>query len=425
MEPPREVPAGRVALGRVVAPGSKSHALRVLVAAALARGTSTVSRVPSADDVAQVLSALAALGFEMDRVGPDIVRVHGRGGVIPATAARLDVGGSATGLRFLAAACALGRGPYEVTGDASLLRRPVGAIVPALRSLGLAVDGRAASGRLTPPLIVSGGPARGVEVEVDASLSSHPLSAMLLVAPFLGPDVVVRARGDVASRPYVDLTVATMRAFGAGVDPTPNAFRVRGGYAPRDLAIEGDWSSASYLLAAAAATGGSVEVEGLDPGSTQADRRFLDLLRAFGADVDLTPSGARVSGRVTRAIQADLGTSPDLAPLIGALACLVPGTTRVTGAPHLRIKETDRIAEVVRCARALGCEARPLADGFEVDGGGAHGAIVDPAGDHRLAMAFAIAGLAVPGTRIADPTCVRKSYPRFWDDLSGLSGRRA
>lgn len=431
------IASGRPAQGTVVAPPSKSHAIRMLLCAALQHGIGTTTvraaRGPLPDDVVRTAGALRSLGWDVTW-GRDAVDVTGDGALPLAATAEADVGGSATALRFLAAVCALGPGPYTIGGSPQLLRRPAGAIVQALRSMGVSVKGECGgSDGPRPPLTVSGGPARGGEVLVDAADSSHVVSALLMIGPMLAGGLSVRASGDVASRPYIDLTVRTMRRWGATVEDLGDRWAVAaGGYdwfgAPGgdpgrdDGRIEGDWSSAAFLLGAGAASDGAVAVAGLDVASPQADREIVQILRAMGADADLVPGGARCTGRVSRPIDVDVRGCPDLAPLIGALACLVPGTSRVRGAAHLRIKETDRIAEVVRCARALGCAAEEHADGFSITGAATRGADIDPAGDHRLAMAFAVAGLAVPGTRILDAACVAKSYPAFWDDLRALVG---
>lgn len=414
-----EIRAGVPPQGAVRAPGSKSHAIRALVCAALARGESRIAFLPDAQDVVHTVGALRALGVRIDDHGPD-VRVHGADGAPPLPAARLGVGGSATALRTLAAVCALGAGPYEISGDLSLDGRPLGAVGPALESLGITV---AVGPRGGTPVTVSGGPPRGGEVAVDGSRSSHPVTALALVAPVLPRGLRIRVAGPVVSRPYIELTREVLAQFGARSAWEQDDLVVApGGLVATDLEVEGDWSSAAFLLACGPVGGGRVTVSGLAPRSAQADRAILGLLARFGAQVEEGPASATVSGRISRPVDVDLSNSPDLAPLTGALACIAPGTTRVTGARHLRSKETDRIAAVVAAARALGCPARELPDGFEVDGGGARGAEVDPLGDHRLAMAFAVAGRGIPGTRILDPGCVGKSFPGFWEAFARLHG---
>lgn len=419
---PIELPAGRAAHGGVEAPASKSHAIRALVCAALASGPSLLRGLPEADDVRAAVAALTGLGIRVDAEALG-ARIHGHSGRIPRSAGvRLDLAGSATALRFLAAVAALGPGPTTLTGDDSLRRRPMESTVLPLRDLGVTATTSGEGGAALAPLVVAGGPPRRDRVSVDASSSSHPLSALLLMGPALPRGLCVRPRGAVASRPYVDLTIWTMARFGARVLREGETFRVApGGYVPADIFIVGDWSSAAFLMGAAAVTEGDVSVAGLEWESPQADRHVVEILRAFGATVDRTKDGVRVRGGDRRPLDLNLRDTPDLAPLVAALGCLAKGTTRVRGAAHLRHKESDRIATVVAAARALGCQAAELPDGFEITGPAHRGGLVATQGDHRIAMAFAVAGLAIPGVRIDDRACVAKSYPAFWGDLGLLT----
>ena len=427
----RDIQHGLPAQGVVEAPRSKSHAIRLLVAAALADGVSTVWHVPQADDVLSVLDALRALGIEIHEDGPEAV-VHGCGGTLPDTGGKevlLHLGGSGTGLRVMTAICCLGRGPYVLDGDTSLRSRPVGSVVDVVRGLGCHV--RTTNGR--PPLQVSGGPARLVPESLtcpDVTMSSQPLSALLLAAAALPerPYELWVPPGH-ASLGYVDLTLEALASFGVrhrreeplggGVTLQPGG----GGLRPADVTVEGDWSSAAYLLAAAAVSGGEVRVTGLHRGSRQPDALILRILERMGAVVEAGDHAVRCHGvGPLRGIRVSLQGAPDLAPLVGALGCVAEGVTEVYGAPHLRIKETDRIAAVVAAAQAVGRPASERDDGFVIEGRTATGGDVDPRGDHRLAMAFAVAGLAIPAVRISDPGCVAKSYPGFWADLARLTG---
>lgn len=422
---PFEVPSGRPARGRVAAPASKSHAIRALVCAALAEGTSTLRGLTrcAADDVQRTIAALRRLGFEIEGD-----RVTGAGGRIPNPRATLDLGGSGTALRFLAAVAALGPGPTTLTGDESLRRRPMDAIVLPLRALGVEVTADERDGATFPPLVVSGGPPRNrIWPAVEANETSQALSALMLVAPGLPDPMAPRAafhalrdaRGAHAvSKPYLEMTDRVAAGF-AEWTTTP---RVSVRYRAREIDVEGDWSGAAYPLAAAAVSGGDVLVLGLAEESAQADRLVAGLLSEFGAEVLPQKGGVRVRGGARRPVDADLRDAPDLAPLVAALGCVASGTTRVRGAAHLRVKESDRIAAAVAAAQALGCPARERPDGFEIDGPARHGGRVVTHRDHRIAMAFAVAGLAVPGVVIDDPACVAKSYPGFWDDLARLTG---
>jgi 3-phosphoshikimate 1-carboxyvinyltransferase len=424
---PFEVPSSRAARGRFIAPPSKSHAIRLVVCQAAAGETWCPfdESAPLGDDVERALRAYDDF--------------HGgaapRNGAVPRhveLAGPVDLGGSATAFRFFCALAALRIESTTLTGDATLRRRPMDAIVRAVRGLGVRVEPTSRDGTSYAPITVSGGPPQVDRVEVDASRSSHPLSALLLIGPAVEDGLEVSVKGKVASRPYVDLTLWTMRRLGVEVVEKDGVWRVperrykgwefadadSGRDDPRMLVV-GDWSGASFLLAAAAVAG-EIEVDGLESRSPQADRRIVEILRDFGADVDRTATGVRVRAGERHPLDVDLGDAPDLAPLVGALGCVASGTTRVRGAPHLRHKESDRVAAVVAAARALGCEARELPDGFEIVGPAKHGGVVETHHDHRVAMAFAVAGLAVPGVVIDDPACVAKSYPGFWEEFERL-----
>ncbi len=400
---PFDVPGGRVARGSVTAPPSKSHAIRALVCAHLSEGRSSVGNVPDAADVTATRRAIAAL-----EVGETT----------------LDLAGSGTAFRFLAAVAATNRRkPVTLTGDASLRARPMNATVHSLRALGATVDATKGATGLVAPITVGDMPHPERHVVVDASSSSHPLSALLLIGSVLPDELLITPIGPVASQPYVDLTIWTLAQFNVAVRREGNAFRTFplsswGAHAT----VVGDWSSAAFPMAAASTSGGDVEITGVEFDSPQADRRIVDLLRDFGATIDRTPTGVRVRGNDRRPLDVDLRDAPDLAPLVGALGCVASGTTRVRGAAHLRLKESDRIATVVAAARALGCDARETPDGFEIEGPARHGGTIETKHDHRIAMAFAVAGLAVPGVVIDDPACVAKSYPGFWEDLARLIG---
>ncbi len=428
--PPRAVPFSGPVDARVRAPPSKSHAIRLLLTAALSDGPSRVRRIPRGDDTAAVVASLEALGFRIDREGEEDLVVHGADGEIPNSTAELDLRGSGTGLRMLLAFCSLGPGPYLLTGDETLCARPLGGVARALRRLGMKLE--SADGRA--PVTITGGPLRRgpvTELLIDGTRSSHPISSVMLIAPVLDGEVRVRSVGHpVVSQGYVDMTAQVMRQRGASVADVPDgddrsAFSVRrGGYRAGDATVEGDWSSAAFLLGAAAATGGVVRVEGLSVDSKQPDSQILALLHSYGASILLSEDGSwiGVRGGARRPIRCALWKAPDLAPLMGALACLVDGESEVAETPQLRLKESDRIAAVVAGARALACDAEERPSGFVIRGGSPRGAVIDSHRDHRIAMAFTIAGLAVPGTQIADPGCVSKSYPGFWDDLGRITG---
>jgi 3-phosphoshikimate 1-carboxyvinyltransferase len=430
----RPIASARVARGRVEAPPSKSVTQRAILAAALARGRSILRNPLLADDPRHLLAALEAVGIrtrvEASSVPPAIA-IEGRGGEIPAASASLQVGNAGTAMRFLAAVLSLGRGRYVIDGDRRMRERPIEDLLAALRALGAFAESVRGDG--CPPVRVGGRGIPGGAVRLKGTRSSQYLSALLLAAPAASSDVILEIEGELVSRTYVDLTIDVMRRFGVVVEQEPpgagaRRYAVRQGqaYRPADLAVEGDYSSAAYFFAAAAVTGGRVEVEGLDPGSRQGDARFPDLLERMGCRVERGPGGVTVEGGGDlRGIEADLKTMPDVAPTLAVVALFARGPTRLRGVPHLRLKETDRIAALVSEIRRLGGEARAEPDGLTVTPRPLTGARIETYRDHRMAMAFAVAGLRVPGVVIADPGCVSKSFPAFWEHLDRLADAAA
>ncbi len=417
------VPRGP-ARGVVRVPGSKSITQRAILAAALAEGESLLENALVSDDSRVLLDAVAAIGGRVVREsGGERLRIFGTGGRLHPAPGPLFVANAGTAMRFLAPVLSLGPGPYRLLGDARMEERPIADLVEALRSLGAEVRYEKREG--FPPLEIGGGGLPGGRARLRGGQSSQYLSGILLAAPYATAPVEVEIEGPLASRSYVDLTRSVQRDFGVLVeDLAGRCFRVHAPqrYRARRFAVEGDWSSASYFLAAAAITGGDVTVLGLDSGSAQGDARFLALLERMGATVRRNPEGVRVTGGALAGIDADLADMPDVAPTLAVTAAFASGTTRVRGVAHLRIKESDRIAAIVSELTRLGVDALERSDGFEVRGGAGRpgGGDVETYGDHRIAMSFAILGLATAGVRILDPGCVSKSYPRFFAELDSL-----
>jgi 3-phosphoshikimate 1-carboxyvinyltransferase len=405
------------------------------VAAALADGRSRIENPLLSDDSRALIGALNAVGIEARVTEPatgggtgaaTAVDVSGCGGAIPAEGAALEVGNAGTTMRFLTALLALGRGSYEIDGSERMRRRPIEDLLAALRALGARAESIHDDG--CPPVRVGGQGIPGGAARLQGSRSSQYLSAILLAAPAAESGVEVTIDGGLVSRPYVDLTLDMMSRFSVQVERQPPGeealrFIVPHGqtYRARELRIEGDYSSASYFFAAAAVTGGTVRVDGLNPASLQGDARLIDLLERMGCRTERGEEFVAVEGPAELAgIDADLGTMPDVAPTLAIVALFARGSTRIRGVPHLRIKESDRIAALVAEINRLGGEASPEADGLTIRPRPLSGARIETYGDHRMAMAFAIAGLRIPGLLIADPDCVSKSFPAYWDLLESL-----
>ncbi|KAF5058728.1 3-phosphoshikimate 1-carboxyvinyltransferase [anaerobic digester metagenome] len=401
----------------VPSPPSKSLTHRALVAAALARGRSVIQDPLLSDDTRLTCTGLSRLGFRVeDRDGAIVV--EGVGG-LPDGGGVLDLGNSGTTLRLLSSIAALGHRPITLTGSARMQERPIGPLGDALQRLGARVRYAARHG--CPPIEVTG-PLRGGLVTVDGSISSQFISSLLFAAPLTPEGVEVLLAAPPVSRSYLDLTVQVMARFGVLVEREGyRRFRVSpGAYAPNAYRVEGDWSSASYLFALAAALGGRVTVPNLDPASAQGDRRFVEALAAMGCRVTTGRSGVTVArDGPLEGIEIDMSSSPDTVQTLAVVAALANSPTRITGVGHLRFKESDRLAVTADRLRRLGPGARVEEDALVVSPAPLHGGEVDPADDHRTAMAFAVLGLAVGGVTIADPGCVAKSWPGFWDVLRG------
>jgi 3-phosphoshikimate 1-carboxyvinyltransferase len=408
----------------VALPGSKSLTNRALVCALLAHGRSELTGVLRADDTEAMLGCVEALGagVEVDWDAAKVV-VEGVGGHPRPGPATIDARMSGTTARFLAPVLALGSGEYLLTGHPQLASRPMAPAFTALRELGAEVEERADTGYL-PAVIRAPGRLAGGRIRQPGHVSSQFLSGLLLAAPAMRAGLVVQITSQLVSKPYIALTESVMGHFGV-----PVGHQARGSeyvvhahdYRATSYAVEPDASSASYFFAAAAILGGRVRVEGIGRGSRQGDLRFVDLLGRMGADVQIGRGWTEVRGTSTlRGITTDMAELSDTAPTLAVVAALASSPTRVTGIGFIRRKETNRIKAVVDELRRCGVDAVEEPDGFAINPGGAHGALVETYEDHRMAMSFAVLGLRVPGIEIKDPGCVAKTFPGFFDALDGL-----
>jgi 3-phosphoshikimate 1-carboxyvinyltransferase len=366
---------------------------------------------------------LRALGVEI-RVEGETWHVQGAGGRLqaPRNDAPLDVGASGTTARFLTAAACLADGPVRVDGTPRMRERPIRDLVDGLAGLGAKVEILGADG--CPPLRVAGGGIPGGESEIDASRSSQYVSGILLAAPCAGRDVTLRFRGGrLVSRPFVDLTLQVMRAFGARAAWLPDAvgLRVDAGapYQGRRYVVEPDAQSAVYAFCAAAVSGGRVEVQGIPADSLQADLRVLDALEEMGCRVQRDADRVRISGAAAglRGIRLDGNPMPDAVLALAVVALFADGPTEIFDVGNLRIKESDRLAALECELQRLGARVETGPDWLRIEPGPLHGASLDTYDDHRIAMALALAGLRVPGVSIRDPGCVSKTWPEFFQAL--------
>jgi 3-phosphoshikimate 1-carboxyvinyltransferase len=393
-------------------PGSKSVTNRVLVLAALAPGRSFVRRPLRSRDTELMAGGLRALGVPVTDEGPDWV-VDGTGEPLRPTADHIDVGNAGTVARFLPPVAALAQGAVRFDGDPRVRERPVGPLLAALRMLGADLDGI----ERLPVTVRGSGRLRGGAVSLDASTSSQLVSGLLLSAPRFDDGLVLTHQGPpLPSAPHLAMTVGALRAAGAEVDDsTPGTWSVLPGpLRPRDAVVEPDLSTAAAYLAAPLIAGGSVTVLGWPRNTAQPGAVLPELLGAMGALVTRTDDSVTVSaGEGLRGIDTDLRDAPELTTVLTALAALADGPSRFSGVAHIRLQETDRLAALAKELNARGADVRELPDGVEVRPRPLTGGTMHSYDDHRLAMAWALLGLAVDGVGVENVATTRKTVPDF------------
>ncbi len=414
-----EVRPRRIRDASVRPPGSKSITNRALAAAALAEGESLIAGALRSDDTEAMAGCLRRMGVHIEEAPEGGLRVRSTGRL--RGGGRLDARASGTTARFITAAAALADGPCVIDGTPRMRERPIGELVDALRSLGAGVD--AARGGRYPPVRTAGGGLAGGRAAVDGSRSSQFISAVLLSAPRAGRTVTLDLGDDLASRPYLDTTLEVMAAFGAGARwlDRRTIEAAAGGYRPASFTVEADASAAVYPWTAAAVTGASVTVTGIDPASTQADMAALGVLERMGCGVRAGAGGITVAGASPLGgVEADLRDCPDASLGLAVAAAFASGPSRFTGLANLRIKETDRLAALENELNRMGAQASAGGDWIAVRPGPLRPARIRTYDDHRMAMSFAVAGLAQPGILIEDPGCAAKTWPGFFGMLESL-----
>jgi 3-phosphoshikimate 1-carboxyvinyltransferase len=345
----------------------------------------------------------------------------GEGGRLKGEEEKIYVGNSGTSMRFLTALVALKRGRTLLDGSERMRKRPVADLLDGLRALGVKAYFRDGNG--CPPVIIESRGLHGGKVKIRGEESSQFLSALLMVAPYAIEDVHVEITGNLASRPYVDITCDVMSAFGVEVQSEGyHSFFVRAGqrYQPRKYRIEGDISHASYFFSAAAVTEGRVRAERFSSTSLQGDAGFLNILEKMGCVVLRGEGWTEVRGGELHGIEVDMNEMPDLVPTLAVTAAFARGQTLIQNIGHLRLKESDRISVLTTELRHMGVRVEEGEDWLKIEGGKGHGAEIEPHDDHRIAMSFAIAGLVIPGIKIKEPQCVKKSFPDFWEVFGRL-----
>ncbi|MFE2235541.1 3-phosphoshikimate 1-carboxyvinyltransferase [Streptomyces sp. NPDC059442] len=395
-------------------PGSKSVTARALFLAAAAHGTTTLLRPLVSDDTEGFAEGLVALGYEVRRE-PGAWHIEGRPEGPGADDADVYCRDGATTARFLPALASAGHGTFRFDASAQMRRRPLGPLTTALRTLGVDLHHPLEQGH--HPLTVHADGIKGGALTLDAGQSSQYLTALLMLGPLTaeGLDITVT---DLVSEPYVEITLAMMRGFGAEVTREGRTYRVAPtGYRATTYAIEPDASTSSYFFAAAALEAGrAVTVPGLGTGALQGDLGFVEVLRRMGAEVDVAADGTTVRGTGTlRGLTVNMRDISDTMPTLAAIAPFADGPVRIEDVANTRVKECDRLDACAENLRRLGVDVATGPDWIEIRPGtpSGHGVEIATHGDHRIVMSFAVTGLRAPGIAFDDPGCVRKTFPDF------------
>ncbi|EMG9897864.1 3-phosphoshikimate 1-carboxyvinyltransferase [Enterobacter hormaechei] len=411
--------------GTINLPGSKSVSNRALLLAALANGTTVLTNLLDSDDVRHMLNALKALGVQY-ALSDDRTRceVTGNGGALhSAEALELFLGNAGTAMRPLAAALCLGSNDIVLTGEPRMKERPIGHLVDALRQGGAQIDYLEQENY--PPLRLRGG-FTGGNVEVDGSVSSQFLTALLMTAPLAPNDTVISIKGDLVSKPYIDITLHLMKTFGVEVEnQSYQRFVVRGAkqyQSPGNYLVEGDASSASYFLAAGAIKGGTVKVTGIGRNSVQGDIRFADVLEKMGAVVTWGDDFISCTHGELNAIDMDMNHIPDAAMTIATAALFAKGTTTLRNIYNWRVKETDRLFAMATELRKVGAVVEEGEDYIRVTPPAKlQFAEIGTYNDHRMAMCFSLVALSDTPVTILDPKCTAKTFPDYFEQLARIS----
>jgi len=418
------LPAFSMFDGVIRLPGSKSLSNRAILLASLARGETKLHRLLESDDTRYMCTALEDLGLPV-RFSDDSSEaiICGAAGPIPALKADLYLGNAGTAMRSLCAALTLGNGVYRLSGEERMTERPIKDLVDALTDMGADIQYEVSDGY--PPLLVRAKGLKGGTVYVRGDISSQYLTALLISGPYCKKPLTLIMEGDLISKPYIDLTIGIMKDFGIVVEhKNYKEFYVPQGIyvSPGDFDIEGDASSASYPLAAAAITGGTVRVEGVGSSSLQGDVQFTEVLRQMGAKISIGEDWIECTGDELNGVDLDLNHIPDAAMTVAILALFAKGKTSIRNIGSWRVKETDRIA-------ALAAELRKIGATVETDMTSIHvtppemlkEAIIETYNDHRMAMCFSLVALGGVPIKILDPSCVNKTYPNYFEDFLRLA----
>ena len=405
---------------KVVVPGSKSISHRMLICASLCHGLSTMVNLLESEDIKWTMNALTCMGAMIDKTNSPHFRINGFGGR-PEPCKEIYLGNSGTSMRLLSGIAALGSTEYILTGDKRMCERPMVELLNALRLLGIRTSAQGRKG--TPPVHICGGKRQGGGVTLDCSKSSQYLSALLMMGPFMINGLEISLDGPSVSSPYIDLTIDIMKKFKVEAHRIhPTLYKVPGqqSYCPGEFFVEPDLSNAGYFWAIGAITGRMISVKNISKNSLQGDLKQIKILERMGCTVKIEENEIGVCGAELIGIDVDMSDTPDAVPAIAVVASFAKGKTRITNIKHLREKECDRIDAISSQLMKMGITVKQGDDFLEIMGGRPKGAKIETFNDHRIAMAFSMPGLIIPGMEIENETCVEKSFPNYWEIFEAL-----
>ena len=409
--------------GEVILPGSKSLSNRILLLSMLAEGQTEIQNLLDSDDIRRMVEALETLGIEFEENrAKNRISVSGTAGIIPVSEATLMLGNAGTAIRPLTAAMTLGHGRFVLDGVARMRERPIIDLVEGLSQLGANLH--CLNETDCPPVEVIANGLPGGKTRLSGAISSQYLTAILLVAPYAKKDVEIEITDKLVSVPYVEMTLRLMQRFGVSVNHTDfQSFHIpRQNYqSPGSIFVEGDASSASYFLAGAAITKGTVTVKGCGTESMQGDARFAEVLEKMGALVEWGPNQVKLTGAALNGIDVDMNQMPDAAMTLAVAALFASGPTAIRNIYNWRVKETERLQAVSTELRKLGAEVEEGYDYLVIQPPKQIKEVsIDTYDDHRMAMAFSLAACGNSPVTINNPGCVSKTFPDYFEVLSGL-----
>lgn len=410
--------------GTVMVPGSKSYTNRALLIAALADGVSHLEKPLVSDDTKFMIRALKGFGIKVEEESNAFI-VSGKAGKLITPEEDIFVGNAGTAMRFLTTFAALVKGKVHLDGDERMRERPLADLLECLGQMGVKAIPVYHNG--CPPIDIEGEGVPGGEVTLLGNKSSQYLTSLLLSAPYFNNDTSILIEGDLTSKSYADITLDIMQTFGVTAEnDSYQKFSVQAGqvYKPQTYKVEGDWSSASYFLAAAAVTEGDITLSGVNPDSVQGDAQFPAVLEKMGCEVKKTADSLQLIGSPLKGITINMNNMPDAVQTLAVIALFAKGETAIKGIGNLRIKETNRIEALANELSRLGAEVEAGEDFLVVKPGEYRGAEIETYNDHRMAMSFAVAGLKIPGVKIKNPKCVEKSFPDFFSHSPWAANRR-